>query len=50
MITRDDTCVSTIESREVRGDLYIMFDIEFPKRLTGGPEKRNELVTALSAK
>ena len=39
MCTRDDASVSTLASRETRGDLYILFDVEFPKRLPG-PDKR----------
>ena len=31
---------------EARGDLYIMFDVEFPKRLPTA-ERRDELVAAL---
>ena len=36
MVTRDDKVVSTMTSRETRGDLYILFDVEFPKHLPGG--------------
>ena len=32
----DDTCVGTKPSNTRRGDLYIVFDVEFPKSL-GGP-------------
>ena len=47
MVTHDDTCVSTQEVRETRGDLYILFDVVFPKRLPG-PDKRRELIAALT--
>ena len=48
MVTRDDTVVSTIEPREDRGDLYILFDIAFPKRLPGGPQQREAIINALN--
>jgi len=47
MVSRDDTCVGTIGAGEKRGDLYVLFDIEFPKRLPG-THKRQELVDALA--
>ena len=33
MITRDDTDVGTQACRDIQGDLYILFEVEFPKRL-----------------
>lgn len=43
----DDTNVGTQACNMRRGDMYIVFDVEFPKTL-GGPEKRQQLVEALS--
>lgn len=48
MIIRDDTCVSTIEAREQKGDLYVLFNVEFPKRLPPDPKIRQELISALA--
>ena len=47
MVTSDDTIVGTMDSRDTRGDLYIVFDVEFPKTLPGGTAQRQELVAAL---
>jgi len=35
----DDTCVGTKPNSMRCGDLYIVFDVQFPKKL-GGPDKR----------
>jgi len=43
----DDTCVGTKSSNTVCGDLFIMFDVQFPKNL-GGPDRRQELIKALT--
>ena len=48
MVWRDDTCVGTIEAREKRGDLYVLFNVEFPKRLPPDPKIRQELISALT--
>ena len=46
MVTRDNRAVGTAQDVENRGDMYILFDIEFPKRIPG--EKRQKLVAALA--
>ena len=48
MVTSDDTNVGTQGSRDIRGDLYICFDVEFPKRLPDSSRKE-ELIAALTA-
>jgi len=46
MVISDDTDVGTQSTRDIRGDLYVCFDVEFPKRLPN-PERRRELIAAL---
>jgi len=43
-----DEAVGDQESQISKGDLYIMFDIEFPKRLPACQQKRSELIAALT--
>lgn len=43
LVCHDDTAVSTLPSNEQRGDLYILFDIQFPRSLPG-PEQRDQLI------
>ena len=47
LVRFDDTAVGTMESNESRGDLYILFDIQFPRSLPG-PDQREKLIQALS--
>ena len=48
MVIYDETSVGTQDSRTERGNLFILFDVEFPKKL-GGPDRRQELIQALTA-
>ena len=48
MVIYDDTSVGTQAARTARGNLYILFDVQFPKKL-GGPDRRQELIQALTA-
>jgi len=47
MVCHNDTAVGSASSEASRGDLYILFDVVFPKKLAG-PECRQQLVEALS--
>lgn len=47
LVTYDDNCVGDAEGSERRGDLYIQFDIEFPKTLPASQADRRELCEAL---
>ena len=46
MLTVDESVIG--QENERRGDLYILFDIEFPKRLAQ-PTRKEELAEALAA-
>ena len=46
MLTVDEDIIG--QENERRGDLYILFDIEFPKRLAQ-PTRKEELAEALAA-
>ena len=47
MVCHDNTIVGAQVSNETRGDLYILFNVEFPKKL-GSTAERQELINALT--